>query len=229
LGGRDLAGAPQDRRWHGDRTGSPGRRSRMGCRHSRTLPDELIHPNPDWGRRTGWLHRKISAAAVWQIAAACLRSNENFVESNRSDRGRYGFTDIDGNSPRPLRLAATSDVSGADPIYRSQIGNCPDNSYYRNLFWLGAAIALAASCCAVRFELHRHHQVVQLVSAPAAQPAHVPVAEARPQRHRCTKAKELGFQLHCVDRRISTFMARQHDGVKLTWCFCVLADSEGFH
>jgi hypothetical protein len=84
----DLAGAPQDRRWHGDRTGSPGRRSRMGCRCSRTLPDELIHPNPDWGRRTGWLHQKISAAAIWQIAAAGRRLSENFVESNRSDRER---------------------------------------------------------------------------------------------------------------------------------------------
>jgi hypothetical protein len=38
------------------------------------------------------------------------------------------------------------------------------------------------------------------VSAPAAQPAHVPIAEARPQRDWCTKAQELGVELHGVDR-----------------------------
>jgi competence protein ComEA len=45
------------------------------------------------------------------------------------------------------------------------------------------------------------------VPAPASQPRHLPIPEARPQRYRCAKAKELGFQLHCVAPRVSTFIA----------------------
>jgi hypothetical protein len=44
------------------------------------------------------------------------------------------------------------------------------------------------------FDPHGHHQVVQAVSAPAAQPANLPIVEARPDRDRRPEAKELGFR-----------------------------------
>jgi len=80
------------------------------------------------------------------------------------------------------------------------------------LSWLGAAAFARA-----RFELHHHHQIIQTVPAEAAQPAHVPVAEAGAQGDRCTKAKEFGFRSHCVDPRVRTFMALSNGRVKMAY------------
>ena len=44
--------------------------------------------------------------------------------------------------------------------------------------------------------------------APAAEPAHAPVAEARPQCNGCAKSQELSFHLHGVDRRSAPLMSR---------------------
>src|SRR5258708_6176245 len=60
----------------------------------------------------------------------------------------------------------------------------------------GFAPPLVASGYAARSQFHHHHQVVQPVPAPASQPCHVPITEARTQCHGRAKAKELGFQLH---------------------------------
>jgi hypothetical protein len=47
---------------------------------------------------------------------------------------------------------------------------------------------------------HDHHQVAQPVSGPAAEPCHLPIAEARADRDWRPKAKELGFELHRAER-----------------------------
>ena len=66
-----------------------------------------------------------------------------------------------------------------------------------------------------RLEFDDHHKIVEPVPAPASQPRYLPIAETRPQRDGRAKAKELGFQLHRIDPRVSTFMAREEDKVKL--------------
>ena len=53
-------------------------------------------------------------------------------------------------------------------------------------------------------EPHHHDQVGQLVPGPAAQPAHLPIAEAGAQLDGRAKAEEFRFQLHGVDSFGST-------------------------
>ena len=66
---------------------------------------------------------------------------------------------------------------------------------------------MRGAACAERLELHHHHQVEQTVLAPASQPRHVPIGEARPQRDWCAEAQEPGFYLHRANARVSTFIA----------------------
>ena len=47
---------------------------------------------------------------------------------------------------------------------------------------------------------HQHHQIIHPVFTPAAQPAHVPVAEPGAQCHRSAKAKVLRLHLHAASR-----------------------------
>src|SRR5712691_369261 len=58
--------------------------------------------------------------------------------------------------------------------------------------------------CKPALEPHHHDQVGQLVPGPAAQPAHLPIAESGAQLDGRAKAEEFRFQLHGVDSFGST-------------------------
>src|SRR5271155_255267 len=48
------------------------------------------------------------------------------------------------------------------------------------------------------FDPYQHHQIIQPVFSPAAQPTHPPIVKPRAHRHRSAKAKVLRFNLHVV-------------------------------
>src|SRR5712692_7914307 len=58
----------------------------------------------------------------------------------------------------------------------------------------------AERACAEWLDLHHHHQVVQPVPGPAAEPTHLPVAEAEAERNWCPKAKVFRSEPHRADR-----------------------------
>jgi hypothetical protein len=125
---------------------------------------------------------------------------------------RHGWPGVESSRPADVNtrslpgLGLEADLEIADhhlfPVLIAPLHGLARVGIVGVLAWCGDcfAPALVANGAAARFQFHDHHQVIQPVSAPAAQPAHVPIAEARPQRDRRAKAKELSFQLHCVDQ-----------------------------
>ena len=95
-------------------------------------------------------------------------------------------------SPREapdVRRCPQMSVHGA-PVLRGSVLVCPRKRFKINTY----------TNCGSRTgsvgKAHDHHQIAELTPRPAAQPTHVPVAEAGAHRNWCAKAQKFRFQWH---------------------------------